>query len=212
MKHLRRHALPVMVALVTMAGGCTHKARHAAACRHKAHKLGAFLLAMDHDAEPFYLDRDIELPTRDTPKTAMPMAPVVTANADEIVFEGCSTRSGYGVVNNDWDFPSDALDMENNILYATSGGTYAGGSVGMHSGIGTVTNDLFYNGVDGDSWDSHPVSGDPLFVSLTTPDAHLQTGSPAIGAGSTAVSSIVTSDYDLNPRSPSSIDIGAYVH
>lgn len=131
-------------------------------------------------------------------------------------FYNCTTNSNYGVVSNDWNLPSDALDMENNIFYASNGGKYSGGANGMSSGVGTITNNLFYNGIDGDSWDSHPVTGDPLFVSLGTstaaPDFHLQAGSPAIGAGSTAVSSVVTTDYDLTPRDSTSIDIGAYAY
>src|SRR6185312_2785176 len=98
-------------------------------------------------------------------------------------FANCSNRSGYGVVNNDWNFSSNALDMENNILYANSGGSYSGGSVGMSKGDGTITNNLFFNGSAGDdTWDSHPVTGNPLFISLSTPDLHLQSGSAAIGA------------------------------
>lgn len=127
-------------------------------------------------------------------------------------FYNCVTRAGYGVINNDWNFPSDALDMENNIIYANSGGTYSGGSVGMSGTIGTVTHNLFYNGSDGDSWDAHPISGNPAFVSTTTPDFHLSAGSPAIAAGSTAVATLVTTDYSLKPRSATSIDIGAYVY
>ena len=127
-------------------------------------------------------------------------------------FYNCSSHAGYGVVSNDWTLPSNALDMENNIFYASNGGTYAGGSVGMAGNIGIVTNNLFYNGSDGDGWDSHPISGDPLFVSTTTPDFHRQSGSPAIGAGSTAVASVVTTDYDLKARSSTSIDIGAYAY
>jgi hypothetical protein len=129
-------------------------------------------------------------------------------------FYSCSSHGGYGVITNDWNLPSGALDMENNIFYASTGGSYSGGSVGMSGGLGTVTNNLFFNGNDGEGWDSHPVSGNPLFLvlTITAPDLHLQTGSPAIGAGSTAVASVVTSDYDLNPRSSTSIDIGAYTH
>ena len=115
-------------------------------------------------------------------------------------------------MDNDWSLPSNALDMENNIFYATSGQAYAGGSVGMGGTIGTITNNLFYNGTGSTSWDSHPILGDPLFVSTTTPDFHLQSGSPAIGTGSTTVAPVVTTDYDLTPRSSGSIDIGAYTH
>ncbi len=127
-------------------------------------------------------------------------------------FYNCSTHGGYGVVVNDWSIPSNGLDMENNIFYAANGGTYSGGANGMTTGLGTVTHNFFYGGVDGDSWDAAPVSGNPLVLSLTTPDFHLQAGSPAIGAGSTAVASVVTTDYELNPRSSTSIDIGAYTH
>lgn len=127
-------------------------------------------------------------------------------------FYNCASIAGYGVVNNDATLPSNALDMENNIFYATNGGTYSGGSNGMSSGIGTVTNNLFYGGSDGDLWDSHPISGDPLFVNAALDAFHLSVGSPAIGAGDTAATSIVTTDYDLNPRATSVIDIGAYTH
>jgi hypothetical protein len=130
-------------------------------------------------------------------------------------FQNCVSRSGYGVVNNDWNLSSSALDMENNIIYANAGGSYSGGSVGMSKGDGTITNNLFYNASSGDdTWDSHPVVGNPLFVNLvlSLPDLHLLVGSPAIGAGSTAVASVVTTDYDLHPRSSTSIDIGAYTH
>jgi hypothetical protein len=127
-------------------------------------------------------------------------------------FYNCSANAGYGVVNNDWNLPVNALDMENNILYANAAGSYSGGSNGMSTGIGTVTNNLFFNGVDGDSWDSHPISSDPLFVSATLDNFHLGAGSPAIAAGDTAVASVVTTDYDLKPRAATSIDIGAYTH
>ena len=127
-------------------------------------------------------------------------------------FFNCGTT--YGAVDNDWTLPSDALDMENNIFYAGAGQPYAAGSVGMGGSIGTITNNLFYNGTGSPAWDAHPILGDPLFVSASTtaPDFHLQSGSPAIGTGSTAVVPVVTTDYALTPRQSTSIDIGAYTH
>ncbi len=125
-------------------------------------------------------------------------------------FFDCGGRNGYGVVDNDGALPSGALDMEDNILYASPGGSYAGGSVGMGAGVGTVTHNLFYNGKGGDNWDAHPLQGNPLFVSTSLPNLHLRAGSPAIGSGSTSVAPVVTTDYDLNPRSPKVFDIGAY--
>ncbi len=135
-------------------------------------------------------------------------------------FYDCSTRMGYGVIVNDGKLPSDALDMENNIFYASNRGIvsahgrglYGSGDIGMTTGIGTVTHNLFYNGSDGTGWDSQPVTGDPRFVSLDAPDFHLRPGSPAIGAGSRAVAAVVGTDYDTKTRSATSVDIGAYLH
>lgn len=98
-------------------------------------------------------------------------------------FYDCSAHASYGVVVNDRKLPADALEMRNNILYANDGGRYSGGDVGMYKGIGTVSHNLFYNGVDSDDWDADPVTGDPLFVSLVPPDFHLRPGSPARGLG-----------------------------
>ena len=82
----------------------------------------------------------------------------------------------------------------------------------MGTGIGTVTNNLFYNGNGGYSWDSNPISADPLFVSTTTPDLHLLSGSPALGTGSSAVAATVTTDYDLSSSASGIISIGAYAN
>lgn len=122
--------------------------------------------------------------------------------------------STYGVINNDWTLSAQSLDMENNIFYAGSGQPYDGGSVGMGGNIGTITNNLFFNGVGSVTWDSNPIITNPLFVStnINSPDLHLQSGSGAIGVGSSSVNSVVNNDYDLTPRSTSNFDIGAYTY
>jgi hypothetical protein len=56
------------------------------------------------------------------------------------------------------------------------------------------------------SQDANSITGNPLFVSTSTPDFHLQTGSPAIQAG---VNVGLTTDYAGNPV-PTVPDIGAY--
>jgi hypothetical protein len=128
-------------------------------------------------------------------------------------FYNCTTSGnpGYGVLTNDWNFPADAYDIENNIFYATGGGTYSGGSVGMAKGYGTITHNLFYNGADGTSWDAHPIKADPGFLDAAMHDFHLSAASPAIDAGSDAVSSVVTNDYGVVVSRPQrgSYDIGA---
>jgi hypothetical protein len=56
------------------------------------------------------------------------------------------------------------------------------------------------------------IGSDPMFVDAANGDFHLAGGSPAIDAGLTSVGSIVTTDFDLKPRSETSIDIGAFTH
>ncbi len=55
------------------------------------------------------------------------------------------------------------------------------------------------------------IVSDPQFVSLSTPDFHLQSTSPAINAGTSDVSPVLNYDYDLISRPQNSAyDIGAY--
>ncbi len=119
----------------------------------------------------------------------------------------------YGIISNDWVFPSDALDMQNNVFVLTNSSIpYTGGSVGMSRGIGTVANNLYYGGAGSPSVDSAPVIGNPLFVSTSTDDLHLTSGSPAIDAGSSTVPSTVATDYDVTtPRLVGTkVDLGAF--
>lgn len=125
-------------------------------------------------------------------------------------FVDCGGVPRYGVVTNDWVFPHDALDMENNIIFADSGGSYAGGTVGMYGKIGRITHNLFYNGHGTPDWDSHPIMGDPRFISLANHDFRLRSDSAAIDAASAATESVVTSDFDFLPRASGAMTVGAY--
>jgi hypothetical protein len=120
-------------------------------------------------------------------------------------------NSLYGALTNDWNLPSGAMDVENNIFYVASGTPYTSGSVGVSSSTGTFAHNVWFNGSGSMTIDSAPVMADPKFVAPGA-DFHLQSGSPAIGAGSTGtnVTSLVTNDYDLKPRSATVMDIGAY--
>jgi hypothetical protein len=83
----------------------------------------------------------------------------------------------------------------------------------MSSGVGTITKNLWFNGTGNPSVDTAPVIADPLFVTPGA-DFHLQANSPAIGAGSanTVVTSLVTTDFNTDARSATSMDIGALKH
>jgi hypothetical protein len=122
-------------------------------------------------------------------------------------------NTAYGALTNDWSLPSGALDIENNIFYVASGTPYNKGSNGVPASAGTFTHNAWFNGTGSVSIDTAPVTTNPLFVLLGS-DFHLQTGSPAIGSGSltSAVTSLVTTDYDVNARSATSLDLGAFKH
>jgi len=120
-----------------------------------------------------------------------------------------NSNSTYGAFMNQWNLPAGAFDIENNIIQPSPGMPYGADAI---AGAGTIANNLWYGGTGDISSDAHPVTGNPLFVNPGT-DFHLQAGSPAIGAGSLSVLSVVNSDYDLLQSilsSATSIDIGAY--
>jgi len=119
--------------------------------------------------------------------------------------------SSYGPITNDWNLTSSSLDLENNIFWPSHNAKYWGGDSGLPSSVGTNTNNLWYGGT-GSTGDAHAVSGNPAFVTAGT-DFHLTSASPAVDSGSSTVSSVVTTDYDLTPRpqpSGGQYDVGAY--
>lgn len=65
------------------------------------------------------------------------------------------------------------------------------------------------NIADGETRGGDYVEGDPMFVSTSIPDFHLQSGSPAINKGSSV--NAPAKDYDGNSRTENgAVDIGAY--
>jgi hypothetical protein len=119
----------------------------------------------------------------------------------------------YGVITNDARMPVDALDMRNNIMYPSRGTRYLSGTVGVWPGHGAFVNNLWYRGKGSVvGIDAAPVSGNPEFVDADKADFHLENGSSAINAGSSAVAGIVTDDYDSITSRPQGgrFDIGAF--
>jgi len=123
--------------------------------------------------------------------------------------------------------------VKNNIFYATSQGIFISNenessknpvdldyniyfsSVGSGSATFTWLNKTykgFSNFWAATGKDARSQFVDPKFLSTSTPDLKLVTGSPAINAGITLQSSEVgTVDFDQNPRvQGSAIDVGAY--
>ncbi len=102
--------------------------------------------------------------------------------------------------------------ISNNICYQNIGyGIYSG------SGFGTgnqITNNSAYG--NGTNWGTMPhtsdIVGDPSFINPTgsyfTGNYHLSSTSPAIGAGTTVGAPLT--DFDGNPRLPTTNDAGAY--
>ena len=122
-----------------------------------------------------------------------------------------AVSSNYGSLTNDWNLGSTAIDIRNNIFWPHAGTKYNGGSNGMSSGLGVVSNNLWFGGSDATpTFDAAPKTGNPLFVSPGA-DFHLGSGSPAIDTGSSGVSSIVSNDYATKTRPQGAgYDIGAF--
>ncbi|GAC1445488.1 MAG: hypothetical protein NVSMB52_06710 [Chloroflexota bacterium] len=76
-------------------------------------------------------------------------------------------------------------------------------------GARTYTGFLQYRSASNE--DLHSLALDPKFVVLSTPDLHLQLGSPALNSGAMLSGTVGTSDYAGIPRTRgNTIDIGAY--
>jgi hypothetical protein len=118
----------------------------------------------------------------------------------------------YAALSNDWNFPSDALDMRNNIFVPAANKPYTGGSVGIDGGIGTISTNLWFGGTGSVAFDPQAVSNDPKFANAAARDLHLQATSAAVNTGTGATFSLVVDDYDAVIARPvgADIDIGAF--
>jgi len=123
-------------------------------------------------------------------------------------FYNCNTNGNYAAIMNDWNLSSAAVSFTNNIVWpASASGQFVGGSVGFSPGEITGNRNQWYNGTDNSdvSFDAHALFTNPMFVSTSTPDFHLQSASPALNSGDASVSSLVTSSYDALPLPTSSV-------
>jgi hypothetical protein len=97
-------------------------------------------------------------------------------------------------IQNDYNQLTAAqVSFVNNIVMSSAGPTYIGG---QGFGAGVLSHNLWYGAGSAPSGDPSAVKSNPLFVNAGT-DFHLQAGSPAIGAGASTVSGVVTDDYDI---------------
>jgi hypothetical protein len=106
----------------------------------------------------------------------------------------------YAALMNDWNLPSDALDMRNNIFVPSPGTPFVGGSVGMWGRVGTVAGNLWWSGRAEDvAFDAAPIRADPRFAEPGR-DFHPMPGSAAIAAGSPETAALARTDFDGTPR------------
>ena len=122
---------------------------------------------------------------------------------------GSGGTSSHGAVNKDGSNSATNFKLYNNATQLTSSeGPYLQTSSG--SGLSQIsgTNNGWYGASTGaPSQTTGNITSNPLFVSTSTPDFHLQGTSPLIGAGTTTAVSIYDHDGITRPNPPS---VGAY--
>jgi hypothetical protein len=112
------------------------------------------------------------------------------------------------------------FDIRNNIIWANAQAGYNTGcceNADFGGGAATFSNNLWFGKGAAPSFDAASQSGNPSFV-LAGSDFRLSVGSPAIDAGTSAVSAVVIDDFEIanlavtrTLRPPyGSYDIGAY--
>ncbi len=105
--------------------------------------------------------------------------------------------------------PGPNLDIKNNIFYSDGATPYF--SAGSTYITVTMDHNLYYNAGAAPLQDTAPVSGNPLFVNAAAGNFHLQSGSPAINVGSTAVGVVTAVDHDgVSRPQGGGYDIGVY--
>jgi parallel beta-helix repeat protein len=119
---------------------------------------------------------------------------------NNIVYAGAQSRFMNGYTS------TSDVDTDYN-LYFSSGAASSGTWIWKGTSVAGLT---LYRSTSGK--DAHSSFADPLYVSLTTPDFHVASSSPAVNAGTNLGSSVVgTVDFAGNARvKGANIDIGGY--
>ncbi|MCX5701718.1 MAG: putative Ig domain-containing protein [Candidatus Omnitrophica bacterium] len=116
----------------------------------------------------------------------------------------------YGVANAGLLYFNEGSNvaMKNNILYSLSGTPYISGTT---TGTRTSDYDLYYGNGAPPAWATHALNSNPQLYNVANHDFHLQSSSPPKDAGTSAVNTIVTRDFDGTSRPEAAeYDIGAY--
>ena len=124
-------------------------------------------------------------------------------------FYNNDVSKNYGVIQNDWAIlDSSEVRIINNIVYASSGGSYLGG---QDFGPGVFKCNLWYGSGSSPLEDPLGVNANPSFV-IAGSDFHLLPSSAAIDSGSSFVSSLVVDDYGATFSRPQAhgYNIGAF--
>jgi hypothetical protein len=146
------------------------------------------------------------------------------------LFENDTKATGSGEFQVQWYATNNIF--ENNIVYAGNQGLMVNNFTTSEAKPVTSDYNVFYTSKpanaqwiwnkksyttwatykSGSGQDAHSYYADPQFVSLTTPDLHVESTSPAVNDGDNLGATIVgTTDYAGNPRVQGpNIDIGAY--
>ena len=125
-----------------------------------------------------------------------------------------------GGIQVDYWSPTNCKIVNNTCVGNNSQGIYVGNGVDGGEGgpaVGTlVENNICYNNAQGDFYDTGTATSqvtnlfgvNPQFVNAAADNFHLQSGSPAIGAGTSI--GVPTTDINGNTRPQGRYDIGAY--
>jgi len=124
---------------------------------------------------------------------------------------GAGGSGSHGAINKDGSNSAVTISARNNIVqFLTNEGSYLQSSSG--NGVSQISgsNNLWFGSSSGaPSQTTGNLTSNPNFVSTSTPDFHLLTGSPAIDAGVTI--SGLTRDHDgITRPQGASYDVGAY--